>query len=420
MERRLLVHVDLDGVPQLAGRLWTRSRKGRDSASFEYDAAWLRHPARFALEPALTLGRGPHHTMPGHALFGAIGDSAPDRWGRVLLQRDERRKAREENRTPRTLTEADYLLGVSDLARQGALRFTTREDGPFLALADAVKIPPLVQLPALLGAALRLTGENGSDEDLRLLLAPGSSLGGARPKASVIDRDGQLLIAKFPHNDDLTRLTLWEALALRLASEAGIATPEWRTEDIAGRGVLLLHRFDRVGDRRIPFLSAMSMLGAADNELRSYLEIADALRQHGVRAGEDCAQLWRRIAFNILISNTDDHLRNHGFLYDPDGGWRLAPAYDLNPVPVDVKPRVLSMAIDDADSTASLDLAFTVAGHFGLKRPAANAIAAEVGSAVARWRDNAASLGLSAGEIDRMASAFEHDDLKIATGRGLA
>jgi len=420
MERRLLVHVDLDGVPQLAGRLWTRSRKGRDSASFEYDAAWLRHPARFALEPALALGRGPHHTMPGRALFGAIGDSAPDRWGRVLLQRDERRKAREENRTPRTLTEADYLLGVSDLARQGALRFATREDGPFLAPADAVKIPPLVQLPALLGAALRLTGEGGSDEDLRLLLAPGSSLGGARPKASVIDRDGQLLIAKFPHHDDLTRLTLWEALALRLAAEAGIATPEWRTEDIAGREVLLLHRFDRVGDRRIPFLSAMSMLGAADNELRSYLEIADALRQHGARAGEDCAQLWRRMVFNILVSNTDDHLRNHGFLYDPDGGWRLAPAYDLNPVPVDVKPRVLSMAIDDADNTASLDLAFTVAGHFGLKRPAANAIAAEVGRAVARWRDIAASLGLSAGEIDRMASAFEHDDLKIATGRGLA
>ncbi len=406
-DRSLLVYVDLDGAPHLVGRLWARNRKGKESATFEYDGAWLENPLRFALEPALTLGKGPHHTAAGRSIFGAVGDSAPDRWGRVLIQRDERRKAREEKRTPRTLLEVDYLLGVGDIARQGALRFAEQEGGPFLA--TGVQIPPLLQLPALLGAAMRLSEDGGNDADLRLLLAPGSSLGGARPKASVVDKDGQLAIAKFPQHGDVIPVSLWEAVALKLAAQAGIPTPEWRIEKIADRDVLLLRRFDRRGNARIPFLSAMSLLNAADNEPHSYMEIADALRQYGAKADEDCAQLWRRIVFSILISNSDDHLRNHGFLYEANG-WRLSPAYDMNPVPVDIKPRILSTAIDEEDGTASLDLAFAVAPHFGVKPEKAKQIVREVGAAVARWREAAAATGLSSNEIDRMASAFEHDD----------
>lgn len=345
-DRSLFVYVDLESVPHLVGRVWARSRKGKESATFEYDAEWLSSPFRFALEPALTLGSGPHHTEAGRLIFGAIGDSAPDRWGRVLIQREERRKAREEKRTPRTLLEVDYLLGVGDIARQGALRFAEQEGGPFLA--KGMQIPPLLQLPALLTAVMRLSEDGGNDDDLRLLLAPGSSLGGARPKASVVDKDGQLAIAKFPQHGDLVPVSLWEAVALKLAAQAGISTPDWRIEKISGRNVLLLRRFDRRGNMRIPFLSAMSLLSAADNDPHSYMEIADSLRQYGAKAEEDCAQLWRRIVFSILISNSDDHLRNHGFLYETNG-WRLSPAYDMNPFPVDIKPRILTTAIDEED-----------------------------------------------------------------------
>jgi serine/threonine-protein kinase HipA len=413
-DKRLLVYIDLEGAPQLVGQLWARYNRGRESASFEYDKAWLEHPARFPLEPALALTFGPHHTAPGKSLFGAIGDSAPDRWGRVLIQRNELRMARDEQRPARTLNEIDYLLGVGDAARQGALRFADNEDGPFLAEQSAVQIPPLKRLRELLGAVERITADGGTDADIELLLAPGSSLGGARPKASIIDHDGHLAMAKFPQHDDTVRVPLWEALALKLAAQARVATPVWRIENVARRVVLLLQRFDRAQGTRIPFLSAMSMLDAADHEQHSYLEIADALRQYGSRPGEDCAQLWRRIVFSILISNTDDHLRNHAFLYDPIGGWRLAPAYDLNPMPVDLKPRNLSLAINEVDDTASLDVALEVSRHFGLKPAEARTIVTEVGAAVATWRGEARTIGLSAKEIERMASAFEHRELAAA------
>lgn len=414
MDTEALVYVDLGGEPVLVGRLWARMRKGRDSATFEYDDTWLAREDRFALEPALQLGPGPFHTTPDKPGFGAIGDSAPDRWGRVLMRRAERRRAERAGETPRTLREIDYLLLVNDEARQGALRFATKPGGPFLAADDATPIPPLVELPRLLSAAEHVAGDSDSDEDLRLLLAPGSSLGGARPKASVRDHDGQLAIAKFPHQDDEINIVRWEAVALRLARKAGIPVPEWRMEEVAGKSILLLRRFDRAGERRVPFLSAMSMLGATDNETRSYLEFVDALRQHGAAPKDDMRMLWRRILFSILISNTDDHLRNHGFLYDGPDGWRLAPAYDVNPVPVDIKPRVLSTAIDLDDGTASLDLALSVAEYFELDKAAAHDISREVGEAVSRWRSEASAVGLPAGQIDRMASAFDHDDLRAA------
>ncbi len=414
MDREVFVYIDLQGTPQLVGTLWAHVRKGRESATFEYDRSWLAHPERFSLEPALTLGPGPFHAPSGKPLFGAIGDSAPDRWGRVLMRRAERRRAQHEERTPRTVKEIDYLLLVNDEARQGALRFTEKLGGPFLADEGSHKIPPFIELPRLLSAAEHLLEDKDSDEDLRLLLAPGSSLGGARPKASVRDRNGQLAIAKFPNQGDEWNTVAWEAVALTLAGKAGIAIPKWRLESIAKKPVLLLQRFDRDGAARVPFLSAMSMLDARDNEVRSYLEFVDVLRQHGATPKQDMHQIWRRIVFSILISNTDDHLRNHGFLWAGPAGWRLSPAYDLNPVPADVRPRVLTTAISLEDTTASLKLAFEVASYFELSSAEAHAIAREVGKAVGTWRKEAKKMGLSAAEIERMASAFEHEDLRAA------
>ncbi|CDM58737.1 Protein hipA [Rhizobium favelukesii] len=333
----------------------------------------------------------------------------------------ERRRAEKAGEPPRTLGEIDYLLAVDDEARQGALRFAGKEGGPFLAdHEDATRIPPLIELPRLLAATERIIDDDhdghddDEDENLRLLLAPGSSLGGARPKASVRDRDGALVIAKFPHKDDEFNTVAWEAVALSLAARAGIATAASQFEHIAEKPVLLLRRFDRDGATRIPFLSAMSMLGAKDNEPHSYLEIVDALRQSGARAKEDMRELWRRIVFTIMISNSDDHMRNHGFLYTGPDGWALSPAYDLNPVPVDIKPRVLSTAIDLDDQTASLDVALSVADYFELKPAQARGIAAEVAASVSCWRDEAGRIGLSVRECDRMASAFEHGDLAAA------
>jgi serine/threonine-protein kinase HipA len=346
MDRVVLVYVEIQGTPYQVGRLWARIRKDRESTTFEYDKNWLAHSERFSLEPALKLGPGPFHTPSDKPLFGAIGDSAPDRWGRVLMRRAERRRAERAGQAPRTLREIDYLLTVDDEARQGALRFSEREGGPFLADQAPTKIPPLIELPRLLSATERVLDDKESDDDLRMLLAPGSSLGGARPKASVRDRDGHLAIVKFPNKGDEVNTVLWEAVALTLAEKAGISVPAWRLETVADKPVLLLRRFDREQGTRVPFISAMSMLDARDNDARSYLEFVDILRQHGAKPKEDMHAVWRRIVFNVLISNTDDHLRNHGFLWAGPAGWRLSPAYDLNPVPTDIKPRVLTTAID--------------------------------------------------------------------------
>jgi len=414
MDKDVLVYVDLQGTPHLVGRLWGRTRKGRESATFEYDKSWLAHPDRYSLEPALKLGPGPFHTSSEKPLFGAIGDSAPDRWGRVLMRRAERRRTERQGETPRTLREIDYLLMVDDEARQGAVRFAGSEGGPFVGEYASTKIPPLIELPRLLSAAEHVAGDSDSDEDLRLLLALGSSLGGARPKASIRDRDGHLAIAKFPNKGDEINAVLWEAVALTLAAKAGIAVPAWRLKTVGRKPVLLLRRFDRERGIRVPFLSAMSMLDATGQETRSYLEFVDALRQHGASPKEDMRALWRRIVFSIMISNTDDHLRNHGFLYAGPAGWRLSPAYDLNPVPTDIKRRILTTAIDLSDGTASLKLALEVAAYFELSQDDARKIAAEVGRATTTWRREAKKLGLTVAEIDRMASSFEHQDLKEA------
>ena len=414
MDRQIFVYVDLANTPHLVGRLWLRVRNRIESATFQYDDSWLQNPERFALKPALQIDTAPYHTATGRRLFGAIGDSAPDRWGRALMMRAEARRERKAGEPPRTLWEADYLLLVGDETRQGALRFAEREGGPFLRQVVDHRTPPLIELPALLAASEHVYDEVETGEDLRLLLAPGSSLGGARPKASVRDHDGELAIAKFPHHADRINTVLWEAVALRLASAAGINTSKARIERVAKRSVLLLRRFDREGTGRVPFLSAMSMLGAADHETRSYLEIADAIQQYGAAPTDDLHELWRRIVFSILISNTDDHLRNHGFLYEGNQGWRLSPAYDLNPVPIQFRPRILSTLIDEQSGDASLELALSVAEYFRLSQPQARKIACEVARAVSRWRQEATSAGIAEREIEMMASAFEHEDFTQA------
>jgi len=414
MDTEVFVYADLDQQPVFVGRLWARMRKGRNSASFRYDDDWLARNDRFALEPALQLGSGQFHTPADKQMFGSIGDSAPDRWGRALMRRAERRRADAAAEAPGALREIDCLLGVNDEARQGALRFALEEGGAFVATGDAAPIPPLVELPRLLAAADAVADESESDEDLRLLLAPGSSLGGARPKASIRDRGGRLAIAKFPHRDDDIDTVRWEAVALGLARKAGLRVPDFRVESLANRGVILIDRFDRMGGRRIPFLSAMSMLEANDNEPHSYLELVDALRRYGASPRDDMGELWRRVVFSVLISNTDDHLRNHGFLYAGPRGWRLSPVYDVNPVPTDIRPRVLTTAIDDVDATASLELALGVADYFEVSGGRARVIAGEVGRAVATWRQEADRLGIPASQQNRMSSAFDHSDLHAA------
>jgi len=411
MDQTVLVYIELGEEPIKVGQLWARYRNGRESISFEYDRQWLQHPKRLSIDPALQLIKGPFHSSPDKPLFGALDDSAPDRWGRLLMRRAEKREAKRERRTPRTLREIDYLLRVDDEVRQGALRFKDDAKGPFLTTYERDRIPPLVTVGKLFNAAMHVLKDSESEEELRLLLAPGSSLGGARPKASIRDKDGHLAIAKFSRDDDEMDVIGWEAVALTLAEQAGIEVPQWRLEQLGHKRILISRRFDRKKDERIPFLSAMSALSAQDNETHSYLEIADTILQMSAHPKLDLKNLWRRMVFNILISNVDDHLRNHAFLYVGSTGWRLAPAYDLNPTPGDIKPRILSTSIDLTDPTASLELAFEVAPHFQLSQKEAGKTAREVGLAVSNWKEIAKTFKLKKQEIERMGTAFEHNDL---------
>lgn len=408
--KEVIVSISLGGEDVRVGKLWFHIRGSRESSTFEYDKKWLEHPERFSLEPALNLTEGAFHTKQGINIFGAIGDSAPDRWGRVLMRRAETNRARSQNTLHSTLLEIDYLLGVSDEARQGALRFSIPQDeNVFLAPKQKTSIPPLIDLPNLLSAAERFIEDNESAADLKLLLAPGSSLGGARPKASVRDKDGSLAIAKFSRKDDEFNVVIWETVALTLAKKAGIKVSLYRLETILEKPVLIIKRFDRKDRERIPFLSAMSMISALENEQHSYLEIAYALAQNGAAPKEDMAELWRRIVFTIMISNTDDHLRNHTFIYERYKGWRLSPAYDLNPTPIEIKPRILTTAIDFYDTSASLETALSVVKEFRLKKEDALQIIKEVRSAVMQWREVASEFGLSKRECDTMSSAFVYE-----------
>ena len=412
------VHIDLEDRTRRVGLARTNKVRGTETVVFEYADEWLGDADRFSLEPALALSRGTFAPPAGQAIFGSIGDSAPDTWGRRLMQRAERRQAEREGRAVRTLNESDYLLGVADETRLGALRFRWAGEDVFQAPTRA-GVPALIELGRLLQTTERILRDEETDEDLQLIFAPGSSLGGARPKASVIDQHGHLSIAKFPKETDEYSMETWEAIALRLARRAGIATPHHELLQVAGKAVLLSRRFDRAGAVRIPFLSALAMTGSRDGERGSYPEIVDALAQHGAQAKADARALYRRVVFNVLISNVDDHLRNHGFLWPGKAGWTLSPAYDLNPVPADLKARILTTNIDLDEGTCSIDLLESAAEYFSLGLAAARGIIKEVATETATWRATAKEAGARAAEINRMASAFEHDDLRRALALSL-
>ncbi|WP_395781668.1 type II toxin-antitoxin system HipA family toxin [Aquidulcibacter sp.] len=407
------VYVDLSGETFLVGLARINRARGNETMVFEYDRAWLESTNRFALEPGLPLLRGGFSPGAGHSLFGSIGDSAPDTWGRRLMQRAERRAAQKEGRQVRTLMETDYLLGVTDFSRLGALRFKKKAEDRFLAISPN-GVPALLDLGRLLQSSDRILSDEETDEDLQMIFAPGSSLGGARPKASILDQNGDLSIAKFPKENDDYSIETWEEIALRLASLSGIQTPTHALVKVAGRAVLLSKRFDRSGIYRMPFLSAMAMTASRDGQTGSYPELVDALGVHGAQARLDSRQLYRRVVFNVMISNVDDHLRNHGFLWAGKAGWILSPAYDLNPVPTDLKPRILSTNIDLDEATCSLDLLESACGYFGLGLKEARLIIREVAQVTKNWRVIAVEVGAKASEISRMATAFEHEDLNRA------
>jgi serine/threonine-protein kinase HipA len=420
MSREVAVYVAIGERNLLAGRLYPHSRRGVESAGFSYDDRYLADPDSYALDPALPLVTGSLQTPVGRALFGAFTDCAPDRWGRTLIARTETARASLAGTAPRSLSEADVLLGVRDDLRQGALRFRRSEDGTFLAAEDS-GIPVLTDLPTLLNIAERVESDTADYGELNRLLRAGSSLGGARPKAHVIDSNGRIAIAKFPSTaSDSWNVMAWEKVALDLARRAGISVPDSQLIRVGDRSVLIIDRFDRQGAGRIGYASAMTMLEAGDGDQRSYLEIAGVIEERSTSVTADLHQLWRRVCFSILISNTDDHLRNHGFLHERAESWALSPAFDLNPNPAP-GPKELSTAIDFNDTHASIDTLMGVADYFRLNTQEAVDVLAEVTSAVGHWRAAAASHGLRQAEIEAMAPAFEHAErdraLSIAKSR---
>ncbi len=383
--------------------------RGKQVVTFEYDADWLAAKPNPHLDPALHSTAGIQYPASGRESFGVFEDSSPDRWGRVLMQRREAQLAREERRAPRKLLELDYVLGVYDGHRMGGLRFRIGS-GPYLDDNANLASPPWTSLRELEQASLHLEAE-GAEQDpkysawLRMLLAPGRSLGGARPKASVIAPDSALWLAKFPSREDDRDVGGWEYVAHALARRAGIATADARSQKLGSRHhTFLTRRFDRTNTgRRIHFASAMTMLDRSDGEPASYLDIANLLMQHGAQTAADLEQLWRRIVFFVCISNIDDHLRNHGLLLTPKG-WTLAPAYDINP---NTDGGGLVLNISETDNAQDLQLVRDVAKHFRVStKKRADEIIAEVQKAVRGWRRAATALKIPRSEQDRMAAAF--------------
>ncbi len=414
-EQPIRVSVQIAGQDVPAGRLWSHRRGRSETATFSYLPDYLARRDAYNLDPSLPLQEGQQHTAAGQALFGAFTDCSPDGWGRRLVLRAEQQQARDDERSPRGLSEIDFLLGARDDLRQGALRFQDAHDETYLAASDRV-VPHLLNLPRLLNAAEELERDQPTAEDLRLLLEGGSSLGGARPKAHVLDTADQLSIAKFPSpTADHWDVIRWESVALTLAHQAGITIPAHQLHELAGRPVLVLRRFDRDAERRLGYVSAMTMLSARDGEQGSYLEIAETLEEHSSHAAADLHELWRRIVFNVLISNTDDHLRNHGLPKTSTAGWSLSPAFDLNPNP-EGETKQLSTAIDEDSTVASIETTLEVAGFFGLADQDARQIVGEVTAGTDSWREIAQLSGLGKAEIERMEPASEHQQRDLARG----
>ena len=395
--------------PMLIGTLSAHQAKGRKAFSFEYDKLWISSQAQFLLDPDISWFTGTQFPV-GKENFGTFMDSMPDTWGRKLMQRRAAQKAREEgNQTP-TLYELDYLLGVHDSTRMGALRFKLDPSGPFLDNDNHSPTPPWAYIRELQHSAEIFENTESAADDkkwLDLLIAPGSSLGGARPKANILDQNDHPWIAKFPSSNDTTDKAAWEYLAYLLAIGAGIEMAECKLEKVRGPfRTFFTKRFDRENGERIHFASAMTMTGKNEDTIRdetpSYLDIAEFLQYSGSDIDKDLRQLWRRIIFNITISNTDDHLRNHGFILS-EKGWRLSSAYDLNP---SIDKSGLALNIDMDNNMLDYNLAKSVGVFFRLKEKEMDQIIEEVRVAVGKWRNIATEIGISRAEQELMAPAF--------------
>ena len=397
--------------PNKIGTLYVDVSKGKETFSFEYDSEWLKNSSfAFILDPDLAMYNGRQFAPLDKAMFGIFSDSCPDRWGRVLMKRREAAVAKREERKPRELRESDFLLGVYDESRMGALRFSLDENGPFLSDDKDMATPPWANLRTLEEASRAFEqDENALDEKwLRQLIGPGSSLGGARPKATVEDVDGSLWIAKFPSKHDEVDSGAWEMVAHDLAELCSLNVPPAKLEKFSKLGsTFLVKRFDRDNGKRIHFASAMTMLGKADGDSAadgtSYLDLVSFIKSNGGAPEKDLKELWRRIVFNMAVSNTDDHLRNHGFILTPNG-WCLSPLYDVNPVPYGDE---LSLNVSEEDPSISVELAVETSEYYGFSKNEAEKEAQNILAVVKdNWEKLAVKYGIGRSNMEYMRPAF--------------
>ena len=396
--------------PVLMGSLYVNVIKGGESYSFEYDKGWLKKTGlTLTLDPELMPYSGRQYPT-GKNIFGLFADASPDRWRRVLMNKRERILAEKEGRKPSKLYDSDYLLGVYDETRMGGIRFKVNQEGPFLSDDNETAAPPWATLRTLEEASRNFENdETGLTEKwLNQLIKPGSSLGGARPKATVVDTKDQLWIAKFPSKNDENDTGAWEIVAHDLAALCGLNVPEAKLEKFSPLGsTFLIKRFDRLGSKRVHFASAMTLLGKKDGasaaDGSSYLDIAAFIKSYGAQPKKDLIELWKRIVFNMAVTNTDDHLRNHAFILT-DKGWILSPLYDVNPVPYGDE---LSLNVDEDDNSISIDLAVQTAVKFGISKSDAEAVAEDILQIVRdNWERIAARYALTRRQIEEMRPAF--------------
>lgn len=410
-ESKIDVFCELGEESVKVGSIYSHWRRNTESMTFIYDESYLSRPDSYALEPGLPLHSGAHQTPTGKKIFGAFSDSSPDRWGRRIIERRESERARNAREAPRAMSEATLMLAIRDDLRQGALRFS-QEPGVFLA-NESDGIPAKIALPHLIELARKIDTEESNYSEMQELFLAGGSLGGARPKAHISYGDGSLAIAKFSRPDaDEWDVIAWEKTVLDLAKNAKIKVPESQLVQAGAEKVLLLKRFDRIGEKRLGYLSAMTMLEKNEMEQGSYLDIAEKIETVSLNAAEELQELWRRMVFTVLITNKDDHLKNHGFLKSRGEAWELSPAFDLNPNP---KPgRILATAIDEKNHEASLDLCFSVLQYFRLGRIEALGILDQVAASTSKWKEVALTHGISATEAKAMTSAFAHSESRRA------
>lgn len=400
MSESIYVDLDTPGGVLNVGTAFISVRRRTASTMFTYSNAYMAMPGAYALDPGLPLESGAHHIQ---GLPGAFADSAPDRWGRRMIAKRFRQKARDAARTVSEPTDRDYLLEVSDLTRQGALRFR-KDTGPHLH--PEALVPKLVALPALLNAARMIDSEDDPRQALKILLDAGTgSLGGARPKASVMDGE-KLSIAKFPHQTDEWNVIAWEAATLHMAKVAKVQVPGFRLEHVGSAPVLLLNRFDRLKTARIGYISGMTMLQENDGSNSDYLDLLDVIEESSNNATADREELFRRVAFNLMVNNSDDHMRNHGFLRGK-AGWRLSPAFDVNPNPdvsIAHQTSVGGVECRDDASEALMD----AAGYFLASPKQRDFVVSQIHEAVKVWRSVALAQGIAERELGRFADVFDH------------